>query len=102
MGMMIDGRLRWSKKRNGGWYTFAHDNEERFYTAEKIRGGWGVYVGIRFSPLPPKQLGWYVYLKDAKYDVDFHHHQMIAESNNENLKAYIGRFPLEQLGSAGV
>jgi hypothetical protein len=92
--MMCEGKLRWSRKTNGGWYTFAFDDEYRYYTAERRHGGWDAHVGIRFSKEPPKWLGWYIYLKDAKQAADKHHHKMISESDRDDLKDYIERYPV--------
>jgi hypothetical protein len=92
--MMKDGKLMWSRKSNGGWYTFAFDDEYRFYTAERDNGGWSAYVGVRFSKEKPRWLGWFIYLKDAKQEVDKHHHKHIRESDRDDLKAYIERYPV--------
>ena len=94
--MMYDGKMRWSRNRRGGWYTFAHYNEDFFYTANRHHGGWNLTFGQRFFG-EPTWLGWFIYLKDAKQAADFHHHTKIREHGNDNLKAYIERYPIEQL-----
>jgi hypothetical protein len=92
--MMIEGRLRWSRDRDGSWYTSAHDDEYRLYTAKRNNGGWIAFAQGRFSDTPPQFLGWYTYLKDAKLAVDRHHHFEISQSDNQNWKDYIERYPL--------
>jgi hypothetical protein len=91
--MMYDGKLRWSKDRRGFWYTSAHDDENRYYIAQRSEGGWSVVTQRRFGS-DQIGLGWHIYLKDAKKAADIHHHQMIRESDNENLKKYIERYPV--------
>lgn len=91
--MMRDGKLMWHRRRQGGWYTNAHDNEDRFYIAERSEGGWVVSTQRRFGS-DAAGLGWHIYLKDAKKAADIHHHAKIRESDNDNLKAYIERYPV--------
>lgn len=90
---MYDGKLRWSKKPEGSWYTFCHDDENFYYIAYRQSGGWALGIGIRFMD-KPKRLGLYIYLKDAKLAADIDHHRRIKECDNENLKDYIERYPI--------
>jgi hypothetical protein len=91
--MMYDGKLRWSHQRGGWWTAGAHDDEHRYYVAERSEGGWTLTSKRRWQS-DATGLGWYIYLKDAKLAADRHHHAMIRESDNENLKKYIERYPV--------
>jgi hypothetical protein len=92
--MMRDGKLMWHHREGGWWFTSAHDDEYRWYTAQREDGGWVVSIKERFTH-KDTELGWFIYLKDAKKAADIHHHKMILESNKENLKEYIKRYPVE-------
>jgi hypothetical protein len=99
--MMKDGKLIWSRRSEGDWFTSAHDDEYRWYIAQRSEGGWSVVTQGRFGS-NQVGLGWHIYLKDAKRAADKHHHQKIRESDNDNLKAYIERYPIEQLDSTNL
>lgn len=90
---MRDGKLMWHYRAGGSWITSAHDDEYRWYIAQRSEGGWVVNTQRRFGS-DNIDLGWYIYLKDAKKAVDIHHHQMIRESDNDNLKDYVKRYPI--------
>jgi hypothetical protein len=90
---MRDGKLMWHKRLRG-WFVSAHDDEYRTYRLYQCEsGGWDVEVQVRFTG-EREDLGWRKYLKDAKAVADSHHHARIRECDDDNLRAYIARYPL--------
>lgn len=103
MTVMIEGRLRWSQSTEfvehlghrpvgGSWYVWSID-DQLCYHARRENGGWAASAWTRFVGTII-DLGWHVYLKDAKHAVDAHHHARILASDSWANRAYIRRFPL--------
>lgn len=97
--MMIEGRLRWSqsttfdgtrRRADGSWYVWSID-DQLCYHARRDNGGWSASATGRGEPI---DLGWHIYLKDAKRAVDAHHHAHILAGDNWGHKSYIQRYPL--------
>jgi hypothetical protein len=90
--MMNNGKLVWHYGI-GRWYTTAHDDEQRRYVIFKdYYSGWNLVI---YSEHDEQEQGWHNFLKDAKREADSHHHAHIYESDNDNLKDYIQKYPLK-------
>lgn len=91
---MNRGKLVWRRTPRGAWLADAHDNEDRMYVIRPAQDGWWwATARYRFSH-ELQELDLHRYLRDAKRAADRHHHARILESDDEDLKAYIERYPI--------
>lgn len=91
---MREGRLVWTRARNGAWHTGSLVDESHMYVTSPQDGGWGVELRRRHAETT--DLGWHPYLRQAKLAADEDHHQRILadDESDQSLKDYIERYPL--------